>query len=149
MCVTTELDPELERLLMPKNPRGHDRLNGEELSANYDSYMHLIGPALKTVRILQGKSQEWLAECLSQIVRKKVDQAYVSKVESGKSRVSNRRLDLWCRVLKSDPLAVMSLAKSMSKDPGEKSKADPVSRRRRSSRQVLASGANGSSPRPR
>jgi hypothetical protein len=115
---------------MAEHPRGAGKPGGEESPSPSPSYVDLIGPALKTVRVLQGKSQVWVAECLTDLAKKKVDQAYVSKVEAGKCHISRKRWDVWCQVLNCDPLAVLTLAKSMAKP-------------RRKKRRRLASASNG------
>jgi transcriptional regulator with XRE-family HTH domain len=105
---------------------GNVRKPNEEL---YEAWHRCIPLALHTVRVLRKRSQEEVADALSELMGTQIDQSFISKIESGSSGVALDRLMAICQVLEWTPAKLMQLADELYRK--ERTPSDVLLRRAR------------------
>lgn len=84
------------------------------VQAACDNFRVYLGEALKIAREGERLTQLQLAALLGDLLGSKLDQSYISKVESGDSGISLHRLVALCHILGWTPAKIVNLAECVS-----------------------------------
>ena len=82
-----------------------------------------LGSAIKVMRIARRLTQVELAASMTKLLGKTVTQSYVSKIESGASPGSFRRLGLFCIAMRCMPREVISVAEQLTRSSSQDEKS--------------------------